>query len=188
MEQNLQHIINGCKQYNANMQEALYKHCYPTMLGVCIRYTNARVDAAALYNIAMLKVFTAIISYTNTGEFMGWVRRIVVNTCIDECRKHTHYKQIPLENYVVETAAINSEIETKISTEVVIAMLQNLPKNTALVFNLYAIDGYKFDEIASLLNITAGTAKWHVSEARKKLKVALLHLTPQKTKSHVSSY
>ncbi len=181
MEQELQHIIEGCKTYKAAQQEALYNHCYPQMFAVCERYSNNRDDAAAMYNEAMLKVLSNIEKYEYKGAFMGWVRRIMVNTCIDYCRKQTAYCVEEIEEKYEEQMFISSHIENKISSEDIIRLIQALPKSTSLVFNLYAIEGYKFDEIATALNITIGTAKWHVNEARKTLRLQLQHYTNKAT-------
>jgi RNA polymerase sigma-70 factor (ECF subfamily) len=51
----------------------------------------------------------------------------------------------------------------------VLHFVRKLPPATQAVFNLYNIDGYNHNEIATLLNISAGTSKWHLSEARKSL-------------------
>jgi RNA polymerase sigma-70 factor (ECF subfamily) len=145
------------------------------MFAVCERYAISRDDAAVMYNEAMLKVLTNIQQYDNLGSFMGWVRRIIVNTCIDNCRKQIKYSIRPLDENYEEKIFVDSFIENKISSEEIIKLIQTLPKNTGLVFNLYAIEGYKFNEIATALSITPGTAKWHVSEARKTLREKLQH-------------
>jgi RNA polymerase sigma-70 factor, ECF subfamily len=181
LEQGLQHIIEGCKAYKATQQEALYNYCYQQMFAVCERYSNNRDDAAAMYNEAMLKVFRHIEKYLFKGEFMGWVRRIMVNTCIDNCRKQTAYIIQEIDEKFEEQMFVSSDIENKISSEEIVRLIQALPKSTSLVFNLYAVEGYKFNEIAIALNITIGTAKWHVSEARKALKQKLQHYTNKAT-------
>ena len=177
MNQQLQHIIEGCKNYKATHQEAMYKYCYQQMFAVCERYCTNRDDAAVLYNEGMLKVLSKIEKYEYKGEFMGWVRRIMVNTCIDFCRKNTLYSIQELDEKMEDQIFVSPEIENKISSEEIVKLIQALPKSTSLVFNLYAIEGYKFDEIAIAVNITIGTAKWHVSEARKTLKQKLQHYT-----------
>ncbi len=173
MEQDLQDIINGCKVFNPNKQEALYFYCYAQMFAVCERYTNNRDDAAVLYNQGMLKVLTYINNYEYTGAFIGWVRRIMVNTCIDNCKKEIKYNVVPLDEKYEEQVFVDPSIDDKINSETVLRLIQALPKSTSLVFNLYAIEGFKLDEIAVALNITIGTTKWHVSEARKTLKQQL---------------
>ena len=77
-------IIEGCKQQNPQSQETLYRGCYADMIKLCIRYTRDIDEAGAVYNEAMLKVFNTLHQFESRGNFMGWVRRIVVNTCIDQ--------------------------------------------------------------------------------------------------------
>ncbi len=173
MDQDLLHIINGCAIYDAKQQEALYKYCYAQMFAVCERYTNNRQQAASLYNEAMLKILTNINTYQYTGAFMGWVRKIMVNTCIDYCRKEIKYATHALDEKYEEEIFVEPSIETKINSELVLKMIRSLPQNTSLVFNLYVVEGYNFEEIAAALNITVGTTKWHVSEARKTLRQKL---------------
>jgi RNA polymerase sigma-70 factor, ECF subfamily len=173
LNQQLENIIKGCKVYNRQSQEMLYHFCYAQMFAVCERYTNNRDDACIFYNEGMLKVLANIEKFEGKGAFLGWVRKVIVNTCIDNVRKETNYTTEIILEEDDTTCFVNSAIEDKISSQEVLNMLQKLPKNTGLVFNLYAIEGFKFDEIATSLNITHGTAKWHVSEARKKLKQLL---------------
>lgn len=173
MDKHLENIIQGCKAFNRLQQEQLYHYCYPQIFAVCERYTYNRDDAAILYNEGMLKLLSNINKFDNKGAFMGWARKIIVNCCIDHLRKETTYVAVQVSENVEPQFYTTSFIEEKISSQEVIKLLNQLPKNTNLVFNLYAIEGYKFEEIATLLNITIGTTKWHVSEARKKLKQLL---------------
>jgi RNA polymerase sigma-70 factor, ECF subfamily len=177
---NIDHIIKGCQQYQPAMQEAMYKHCYPAMMGVCMRYVDNRDDAAVIYNEALLKVLQNIEQYQCKGEFMGWVRRIVVNTCIDNCRKKVKYQIVELTDNIDNNNTVDNGMEQIISSEEVVIWLQQLAPNTALVFNMYCLEGYTIDEIATKLNITTGTTKWHISEARKKLKEKMRFVTTQK--------
>jgi RNA polymerase sigma-70 factor, ECF subfamily len=176
---NIDHIVKGCQQYEAASQEALYRHCYPTMFAVCSRYTPNRDDAAALYNEGMLKVFQNIEKYKGEGNIMAWIRRILVNTCIDHCRKSVKYHLQPVDQQYEEQFGVENHFEETVSSEQVVKWLQNLPSNTGLVFNMYCLEGYTIEEVAASLNITVGTAKWHVSEARKKLRTELSYFIKQ---------
>jgi RNA polymerase sigma-70 factor, ECF subfamily len=181
---NIDHIITGCHNYEPTMQEALYKHCYPAMMAVCMRYVENRDDAAAIYNEAMLKVLQNIQQYEYKGAFIGWVQRIIVNTCIDNCRKKVKYSIRPIDENTDIQYYIQNDFEENISSEEVVQLIQQLPPSTALVFNLYCMEGFKFDEIAEKLSITEGTAKWHVNEARKALRNKLQHFITKKTKAN----
>ncbi|MBO9566896.1 MAG: RNA polymerase sigma factor [Niastella sp.] len=162
-------IIKGCKQQNPKSQEALYRACYPGMLKVCTRYARDADEAASLYNEGMLKVLHTIHQYEGRGDLMGWIRRVMVNTCIDHCRRQAKFNHQPLE-IVTDNNSIDPDIYNRLSANDVMRLLQELPRNTALVFNLFVLEGFKHEEIGQILNIAIGTSKWHLNEARRLLK------------------
>jgi RNA polymerase sigma-70 factor, ECF subfamily len=171
VEQTPQHIIDGCIAQQAQSQEQLYKLLYAEMMKVCFRYTLNEHDAAALYNEAMLKGFAKIKQYKFEGSFNGWIKRIVINTCLDYCRKHTHYnKQQWLDESKAEQISIDESVSSTITAKEIMELVAELPKNTAIVFNMFVVDGFKHNEIGKALGISEGTSKWHLNEARKLLK------------------
>jgi RNA polymerase sigma-70 factor (ECF subfamily) len=150
-----------------------------------MRYTTHRDRAADLYNQAMLKVLKGIDQFENKGVFLGWVRRIVVNTCIDHCRREVKYSIRPIDDEEEINVYISPEAENKIATEDIINWMRELPKNTGLVFNLFAIEGYRHDEIAQYLGISVGTSKWHVNEARRQLQLKFKNAQQNEIKNNV---
>jgi len=154
-------------------QEELYKACYSSMMKVCIRYSRDSDEAGALYNEGMLKVFKSIGQFRNEGDFEGWIRRIIVNTCVDHVRKQAKFKHQPLEAITENKVSVDPDIYQRLAGHDVVALLQELPRNTALVFNLFVLEGYKHEEIGQLLGISGGTSKWHLNEARRLLKIKL---------------
>ncbi len=163
-------IIEGCKQQNPQSQEALYRACYPGMIKLCARYARDADEAASLYNEGMLKVFTNLHQYEGRGDWMGWVRRIIVNTCVDHCRRQAKFNHQSLEIVSIDGNGIDPDIYNRLSANDVMRLLQELPRNTALVFNLFVLEGFKHEEIGQMLGIATGTSKWHLNEARRLLK------------------
>lgn len=170
MHINWQHIIDSCKKREPQSQEQLYRHYYPLMIKICLRYTKGNKDeAGSIYNQALLKVFQNIGQFNGTGEPGAWIRKIVVNCCIDYCRSN----KTPSTNELSDTADILQvipDIYNRISANEVLDLLKQLPVNTGFVFNLFVIEGYKHEEIGKILGISPGTSKWHLNEARRLLK------------------
>lgn len=185
MTAELSNMIKGCRQYLPREQEALYRFCYEPMMAVCMRYTQQREQAADLYNQAMLKVLRSIGQFEQKGVFLGWVRRIVVNTCIDHCRREVKYSIRPIDDEEDLNVFIPAETENRIAAEDIINWMGQLPKNTGLVFNLFAIEGYRHDEIAQFLGISTGTSKWHVNEARRLLQNKFKNVQQTEIKNNV---
>jgi RNA polymerase sigma-70 factor, ECF subfamily len=166
----LTYIIEGCKKQERLMQKKLYEHCYRNMMKVCCRYTNDDELAASLFNDAMIKVFKSISNYKEDGKLLGWVKTIVVHTCIDHVRKKT---PIALKEYTEDyndTTIVENEIIEKLDNVAIKEIINKLPKNAALVFNLFVYEQYSHNEIAELLNIPSGTSRYYLSEARSLLK------------------
>lgn len=140
------------------------------------KYHKNEEDTAAIVNKVFLKIFDNLDKYNHSTPIEAWMKRITINHIIDEFRKNKKHKETFIE--VDEDSNYNEDfelniIESDIEEEVVLSVLNQLPKATKNVFCLYAIDGYNHKEITELLNITHETSKWHVKEARKKLKELL---------------
>ena len=174
LQTNWHTIIEACKKLEPSAQEELYRRCYPGMIRICQRYCNGQADiAGGVYNQAMLKVFMNISQYSGKGEFEGWIRRIVVNTCIDHGRSNARFQTDELREETAEWLPIIPDAYSRIGGNEIVSLIYELPKNTGLVFNLFVMEGYKHEEIGKLLGISSGTSKWHLNEARKLLKQKL---------------
>ena len=139
------------------------------MIKICLRYVAGDMnDAGSLYNQAMLKVFSRIDQYKGEGSFESWIKRIVINTCIDHSRQKVKFRFIELTEET-EVIPLVSDIYNQISGDEIIKLLHQLPGNTRLVFNLFVIEGFSHADIGKMLGISPGTSKWHLSEARKLL-------------------
>ncbi len=175
-QEDIQIIIRGCLSNDRRAQEQLYKMFYHAMMTLCVRYTRNEGEAMEVLNDAFLKVFKSIGTYQSAKATMyTWIRRIVINTAIDHLRK----KQAAMDTETLgsegEEPAIDNQALSKLSGDILLRMIRELPAATGAVFNLYAVDGYSHREIGALLGISEGTSRWHLSEARKQLKT-LIHL------------
>jgi RNA polymerase sigma-70 factor (ECF subfamily) len=156
-------------------QLELYKKCFGILMSVAYRYKKNVEDAKSLSINSFLKVLTNIESYKPNVPFTAWIRRIAINTAIDNFRKNSKHNLIEYSDEIStnENYTIN-DYDLEIRAEELNNMILKLPKATKLVFNLFAIDGYSHKEIAEQLNISTNTSKWHVKEARNKLKEQIL--------------
>jgi len=140
------------------------------LLALCLRYCENRDDALAVLNHGFLKVFKYLSTYDKKYEFGGWIYRIVQYTAIDHVRKHVRKsKQMPTQELDVDFE-VESSIVEKLFAEDLINLMHRLPLTTKVVFNLFAIEGFSHGDIAKELGMSVGTSKWHVNNARKRLK------------------
>jgi RNA polymerase sigma-70 factor (ECF subfamily) len=168
-------LIRQCIQGDKRAQILLYDQCYSYMMSICIRYCKDRQEAGARLNLAFLKALQHLQDYDNTGSFKAWIAKITLRSIIDEFRsQQKHYQVNVYQGAVVkEPEWINGDHHHwtgKMDADYIMAFIAQLSPMDRQVFNLFAIDGYSHKEIADMLNISEGTSKWHVHEARKKLK------------------
>ena len=138
-------------------------------MALCMRYTKNEHDAVEVLNQGFLKVFLHIKRYERAqASLYTWIRTIVVNSCLDFVKQKTRSWQHHELDRATEVH-IDAEVINKMGVSLLLQLVRQLPAATQAVFNLYAIEGYNHKEIGRLLNISEGTSKWHLSEARKSL-------------------
>lgn len=167
-------IISGCRKGDRKAQERLYKNYYRAMMGICLRYTKNDEDAVEVLNNGFFKVFKNIQRYDSSqAALYTWIRTIVVNSCLDFIKQKQKMEKVGELNEDAEIH-ISPEVIGKMNTKELLEQIRRLAPATATVFNLYVIEGFSHKEIAQLLNISEGTSKWHLSEARKNLKELII--------------
>jgi RNA polymerase sigma factor (sigma-70 family) len=178
-------LIKGCIDGDRRCQNELYRRYFPLMSSIAIRYNSNRDEAVHRLNAGFLKVLQNLVKYDRQFAFATFVRNILINHMIDEFRKEKKYlANIQLSDYSGLDGGVSfNEGEANIEAGDLLEMLNKLPEVTGKVFNLYAIDGYKHTEISQMLRISEGTSKWHVSEARKRLKALLEKVDGQEKKT-----
>jgi RNA polymerase sigma factor (sigma-70 family) len=170
-------IINKAGAGDRAAQYELYKWCYPVLMSIAVRYrpTN-REDAADLMNQGFIKIVDGIPKYTPDKPFVAWIRRIMVNVSIDDYRKNSRERKgtqlvddwAPVQGQVTQFAQNDGEAE--LSAEYLQRLIARLSPTTRQVFNLFALEGFSHREIGDKLGISEGTSKWHLSDARSRLK------------------
>ena len=177
-------IIKGCVAGKTASQGMLFKKYSKMLFGVCIRYTKDRTAAEDILHEGFIKIFKNIASFKNKGSFEGWMRRIMVNTALEQYRKK--FQLYPVSEIVeFENEANTNLIVSELSAQDLLGLIKDLPPAYKMVFNLYAIDGYAHKEIAEILNISIGTSKSNLSRARKILqtKVEQHFIMPEERKT-----
>ncbi|MCZ6519969.1 MAG: sigma-70 family RNA polymerase sigma factor [Bacteroidetes bacterium] len=172
-DKNLNKLLDACNKGHRSSQDELYKMFYGYAMSICLRYSRDREEAKEILNDGFLKIFTKIHKYTMGLSFKGWLRRIMINSAIDHFRRNEkHYHHVDIT--YAKTEEINENAIALISEKEIFGAIQDLPPSYRMVFNLFAIEGFKHEEIAQKLNIGVGTSKSNLAIARTKLKRKLL--------------
>lgn len=166
----LQDLIDRCRKGNRLAQAELYKKYHGKLMALCLRYFINRDDALEALNHGFLKIFKNLDAYRPEFAFEGWIYRIVQRTALDYVRLKYKTDWNTQEMQPAQEPGAEPEVYREADAAELINLLQKLPAATRTVFNLFAIEGYRHDEIAAMLEISEGTSKWHVNQARLKLK------------------
>lgn len=155
-------------------QYALYRACFPVLMAVCVRYRRDEQEAVSALNAGFLKIVQNLDRYRRDEvPFEAWIRRIMINTAIDEFRREKKWRELTVFTDAVEReydeAVDWNEAEQRLSAQHLENLLHRLPPMTQQVFNLFALDGFSHREIGEMLEMSEGTSKWHVNQARQKL-------------------
>jgi RNA polymerase sigma-70 factor (ECF subfamily) len=164
-------LISRAASGNSQSQRLIYEHYAPKMLSVCRQYIRDLQFAEDVMVQGFVKVFRNLKNFRNEGSFEGWIRRIMVREAIDYLRKRQF---VVFDEAVMDKRpSAKVDVSTSLEVEEIQAVIDSLPEGYRMVFVLYAIEGYKHQEIAEMLEITESTSKSQLYKARKVLQEKL---------------
>lgn len=173
LDARLKILIEKCQNNSREAQTQVYEMFSPAMFSVCLRYSNSYEDAQDVFQEGFIVAFQKIEQFRFKGSFEGWLRRIMVNRCIEVHRKRTFMYVVNEEILGEEEApameSFEEPEEENYSYEELLSFIRELPERYRQVFNLYVMDGYTHQEISDMLGISIGTSKSNLSRARKNL-------------------
>jgi RNA polymerase sigma-70 factor (ECF subfamily) len=162
-------MLVGCIKNNATAQEELYHRFSPRMLGVCYRFAKNREDAEDMLQEGFIKVFTQLHQYRNEGALEGWIRRIVVHTCINVLKKNKKFADSVDIMHANGIRIKEDMIPSIMQAKQVVECIRLLPLGYRTVLNLYAIEGFSHKEIGDLLEIGESTSRSQYTRAKAML-------------------
>lgn len=142
-------------------------------MSICLRYAKSKMEAQEILNDSFLKVFIKIEKYNVEKSFKGWLRRILINTALDNYRKYSKHYYLQNINSIPDVQDSNVDVQAELAYEDLLAIIQQLSPAYRTIFNLYVIDGFKHEEIAEKLNISVGTSKSNLSKARENIRILI---------------
>ena len=160
-------LVKKCLEKDPLAQKQLFDSFSRKMMGVCLRYSQDQEEAQDVLQMGFIKVFEKLHMYSSEGSLEGWIRKVIVNTALDNIRKNKKF------NDNIELDKVDFQLDNKsetgleaLSAKDLLRIIQEMPPGFRTVFNLYAIEGYSHKEIAEQLGITVSTSKSQYSRAR----------------------
>jgi RNA polymerase sigma-70 factor (ECF subfamily) len=167
-------ILKGCLQNDPAAQRELYNRYSPKMLSVCYRFAHNREDAEDMLQEGFIKIFSQMHTFGNRGAFEGWIRRIIVHTCINILKKNKKFTE---SVDIIHANAVQVREETVpsiVQAKQIVECIRMLPVGYRTVLNLYAIEGYSHREIGVMLEIEESTSRSQYTRAKAMLEDILV--------------
>jgi len=179
-------ILKGCLQNEPTAQRELYNRYSPKMLSVCYRFAHNREDAEDMLQEGFIKVFSQMHTFGNRGAFEGWIRRIIVHTCINVLKKNKKFNESVDIIHATAVQVREESVPSIVQAKQIVECIRMLPLGYRTVLNLYAIEGYSHREIGEMLDIEESTSRSQYTRAKAMLEDILIRKKIiQKTKQDV---
>jgi len=167
-------MVQGCLDNLSIAQEALYNRFSPRMLGVCYRYARNREDAEDMLQEGFIKIYSQIRQYHGSGALEGWIRKIIVHTCINVLKKNKKFSDSLDLIHASGIEISENNIPSMLQAKQVVECIRLLPIGYRTVLNLYAIEGFSHKEISAILEIEESTSRSQYTRARSLLEEILI--------------
>jgi RNA polymerase sigma factor (sigma-70 family) len=167
-------ILTGCLQNESVAQRELYAKYSPKMLSVCYRFAHNREDAEDMLQEGFIKVFSQIHTFQSKGAFEGWIRRIIVHTCINHLKKNKKFNESVDIIHATGVQIREESVPSIVQAKQVVECIRLLPLGYRTVLNLYAIEGYSHKEIADMLDVEESTSRSQYTRAKQMLEDILI--------------
>lgn len=170
---NLEQVISSCKKSQATAQHQLYQYLGPKLFGFCLKYSRNYDEAKDHLQESFLLIFKNIHQFSEKSSIENWAKKIAINYCISQYKKNSFLTFT--EDFPEDETQDEADLEDNINLEELLKLIQELPDQYRLVFNMYVLDEYSHKEIAEIIGISEGTSKSNLSRAKTILKQKIIN-------------
>ena len=178
--QNIEQLIQQCSTGNQNAQFEIYNRYYKAMYNTSYRIVKDQFIAEDIMQDSFLTAFNKLKSLKERNTFGSWLKRIVINNSIQYYNKNSRYDEIPLDHVmckVDDNISIESDYEfTNLKAKQVLETMTALKDNYRVALSLHLIEGYDYEEISNILNLSYANCRTTISRAKESLRQKLIHL------------
>jgi RNA polymerase sigma-70 factor (ECF subfamily) len=169
-----QQIIAGCRQQKPLFQRALVVQYSGILMGTSLRYARDESAAKDILQDALIKILRAIPKYQDQGKLSAWMKRIVINTALNQMDKGSFRNEL----YTIDSLpdqVISPQVYNQMAAAELMEVIKTLPESYRTIFNLHAIEGYSHREISQMLHIEESTSRSKLTRARTMLRKLLIN-------------
>ena len=162
-------LIGACVSQERWAQQLLYETHYGALMAICMRYSNGEDEAVDLLHEGFIKIFTQLHKYRRDTDLSAWMKRVMVNNCIDHFRKYSRQRTAEITE-ADQLQSAEADAISQYSEKEILEAIRKLTPAYRTIFNLYVIEGFSHKEIGEKMNITESTSRSNLLKARLKLK------------------
>ncbi|MGS2726369.1 RNA polymerase sigma factor [Psychroserpens sp. BH13MA-6] len=180
--QNIEQLLPLCKSGNQQAQMEVYNRYYKAMYNTSFRIVKNSFEAEDIMQDSFLTAFTKLDTLKEMKTFGAWLKRIVINNSIHHYKKSGQYEDVRLDDviYKVEDSDTDSN-ETydfnQVKANQVLETMNELKDNYRMSLTLHLIEGYDYDEICDIMNISSANCRTMISRAKNSLRKKLVTIT-----------
>jgi RNA polymerase sigma-70 factor (ECF subfamily) len=171
--QNINQLLQRCEIGEQSAQLEIYKRYYRAMYNTALRILKNSFDAEDMMQESFLIAFTKLSTFKGEVTFGSWLKRIVINKCLTQLRKNKRFEEVKLE-VTRNQDSENEDVDySSIKSETVLESLNQLKDNYRIALTLNLIEGYDYEEISEIMNISYQNSRTTVSRAKNKMRKLL---------------
>lgn len=175
----IEELLDKCRRGDERAQMKIYNKYSKAMYNVALRIVKDSAEAEDIMQECFLKAFDKLDSFEGTSTFGAWLKKIVVNQSISVYQKNTRYQEVQYHDEFKHTADDSSGIasqeeEQNPKVKMILKTMESLKENYRVALSLHLIEGYDYEEICEILNITYANCRTTISRAKESLRTKLL--------------
>ncbi|MFD1294345.1 RNA polymerase sigma factor [Lutibacter holmesii] len=176
MEAEIQHknqLIINCENGDKKAQFAIYKQYYKAMFNTAFRIVNDRFEAEDIMQESFLAAFTKLSTFSGNVTFGAWLKRIVINKSLTALKKNKRLETVSLEKVTIQNENEETQNYSSLNAKQILEHVSKLKPNYKIAITLHLIEGYDYEEIAQIMEISYENSRTTVSRAKNKLRQLL---------------
>ncbi|MEL6356523.1 MAG: sigma-70 family RNA polymerase sigma factor [Bacteroidota bacterium] len=165
-------LVMGCRRGERKAQYGLYQQYAKGMYNLCLRMLGNAHDAEDVLQVAFVDIFGKIDTFNFESSIGAWIKRVVINRCIDHLKKRRLLTEaFDMNRHADTPETVEPEAyDPGYTVEGVKDAMRSLSDGYRVVLSLYLFEGYDHEEIAKILDITPSTSKSQYHRAKKRLR------------------
>ena len=181
-KQNIEDLLVLCKQENQLAQMEVYNRYQAAMYNVAVRIVKDTAEAEDVMQESFITAFSKLDTFRGEASFGSWLKRIVVNNSISQYKKTNRFVALP-EYEIADQAdessfdGISEDDYTQTKAAQVLNCLDSLNESYKRILTLHLIEGYDYEEVCEILQISYANCRTLISRAKEKLRNKLLVTT-----------